>query len=75
MQKLHGQGLLGTVTVVTCLGFLLIGYDNGVMGGLVNQAAFNTTFNTPDATMIGLIVAIYEGTRRQRTPHGKELSL
>ena len=61
MQKLHGRGLLGTVTAVTCLGFMLVGYDNGVMGGLVNQKAFNTTFNTPDATMIGLIVAIYEG--------------
>ena len=62
MVELHGSALLGTVTTVTCLGFLLIGYDNGVMGGLVNQAAFNTTFHTPDATLIGLIVAIYEGT-------------
>jgi hypothetical protein len=34
--------------------------DNGVMGGLVNGVPFNKTFDTPDATMIGLIVAIYE---------------
>ena len=61
MLELQGRALLGTVTSVTCLGFLLIGYDNGVMGGLVNQPAFNTTFGTPNATMIGLIVAIYEG--------------
>ena len=60
MFDLHGSNLLGTVTTVTCLGFLLVGYDNGVMGGLVNQDAFNITFNKPDATMIGLIVAIYE---------------
>ena len=60
MVELAGRALLGTVTTVSCLGFLLIGYDNGVMGGLVNQAAFNSTFGTPDATMIGLIVALYE---------------
>lgn len=41
---------------------MAIGYDNGVMGGLVGGTPFNTTFKTPDATMIGLIVAIYEST-------------
>ena len=61
MQPLSGRALLGTVSTISCLGFLLIGYDNGLMGGLVNQAAFNTTFDTPSATIIGLIVAIYEG--------------
>lgn len=30
------------------------------MGGLVNQGAFNDTFNTPGSTMIGLIVSIME---------------
>ncbi|EKG10593.1 Sugar/inositol transporter [Macrophomina phaseolina MS6] len=42
------------------MGFLLIGFDNGLMGGLVGATAFNDTFNKPGATMIGLIVAIYE---------------
>ena len=35
--------------------------DNGLLGGLVTGDAFNTTFNTPSSTIIGLIVAIYEG--------------
>jgi hypothetical protein len=38
------------------------GYDNGVMGGLVNQPAFINTFNNPGPTMVGLIVSLYEGT-------------
>lgn len=35
-------------------------YDNGLMGGLVGQKAFNDTFASPDPTMIGLIVSIME---------------
>jgi hypothetical protein len=34
MVELRGQSLLGAVTVLTSLGFLLIGFDNGLMGGL-----------------------------------------
>ncbi|TDZ54588.1 Sugar transporter STL1 [Colletotrichum trifolii] len=60
MVELRGQQLVLAVSVLTSLGFMLIGYDNGLMGGLVNAPAFNTTFNSPDPTMIGLIVAIYE---------------
>lgn len=33
MFELRGRGLLGAVTVLTSLGFLLIGFDNGLMGG------------------------------------------
>ena len=73
MVELQGRALLGTVTTVTCLGFLLIGYDNGVMGGLVNQPAFNNTFESPDATMVGLIVAIYEGEKILRTTSDEDI--
>lgn len=62
---LEGDALLFTVTALTCLGFLLIGFDNGLMGGFVNSAAFTETFgidtNTSAGTnLIALIVAIYE---------------
>ncbi|KAE9377523.1 sugar transporter-like protein [Stipitochalara longipes BDJ] len=57
---LEGRLLFTAVTSLTCLGFLLIGYDNGLMGGLVNSTAFKTTFNSPSPTITGLIVAIYE---------------
>jgi hypothetical protein len=32
--ELQGQSLILTVSVVTSLGFMLIGFDNGLMGGL-----------------------------------------
>lgn len=34
MAKLQGTALLAAVTTLTSLGFLMIGYDNGLMGGL-----------------------------------------
>ncbi|KPM46120.1 hypothetical protein AK830_g403 [Neonectria ditissima] len=58
--ELEGRALILTVTVLTSLGFMLIGFDNGLMGGLVNSPAFNSTFDSPESDMIGLIVAIYE---------------
>jgi MFS family permease len=60
MALLEGRFLLAAVTALTCLGFLLIGYDNGLMGGLVNSDAFDATFDHPSNTITGLIVAIYE---------------
>lgn len=33
MAMLEGRWLFTAVTSLTCLGFLLIGYDNGLMGG------------------------------------------
>ncbi|TVY12510.1 Sugar transporter STL1 [Lachnellula arida] len=60
MALLQGRLLFTAVTSLTCLGFLLIGYDNGLMGGLVNSKSFTNTFNNPSPTITGLIVAIYE---------------
>lgn len=62
---LEGKALLYTVTSLTCLGFLLIGFDNGLMGGFVGGRAFTESMGidptTSDGTnMIALIVAIYE---------------
>jgi hypothetical protein len=60
MPELRGRALLLTISLLTSLGFMLIGYDNGLMGGLVGAPAFNKTFNQPSADMIGTIVAIFE---------------
>ncbi|PHH92621.1 hypothetical protein CDD83_6548 [Cordyceps sp. RAO-2017] len=57
---LRGRQLLLTVSLLTSLGFMLVGYDNGLMGGLVNSPAFKASFNSPKPRMIGLIVAIFE---------------
>ncbi|KAG9514771.1 general substrate transporter [Aureobasidium sp. EXF-12298] len=63
--QLEGNALLYTVTTLTCLGFLLIGFDNGLMGGFINGAAFTETFGIDLKTnygtnIIALIVSIYE---------------
>ncbi|QSZ32045.1 hypothetical protein DSL72_001614 [Monilinia vaccinii-corymbosi] len=60
MAVLEGRALFTAVTSLTCLGFLLIGFDNGLMGGLVDSTGFKDTFDSPNPTMTGLIVAIYE---------------
>ncbi|EFZ00038.1 hypothetical protein MHUMG1_02912 [Metarhizium humberi] len=60
VPELEGRALLLTVTALTSLGFMLIGYDNGLMGGLVNSPAFGSSFDYPDSKMIGVIVAIFE---------------
>jgi MFS family permease len=63
--QLEGNALLAAVTTLTCLGFLLIGYDNGLMGGFVNSPAFTGTLgidteSDAGTNMIALVVAIYE---------------
>ncbi|KAF7125704.1 hypothetical protein CNMCM5793_001997 [Aspergillus hiratsukae] len=60
MFQLKGAPLLGVVTVITSIGFLMIGFDNGLMGGFVNGPQFASSFGHPNATMIGFFVAIYE---------------
>ncbi len=57
---LRGKSLLAVITASCAAGFLLVGYDNGVMGGVVGLGEFNKTFNNPDANTIGNIVSLYE---------------
>jgi uncharacterized membrane protein YphA (DoxX/SURF4 family) len=60
MAQLKGRALLLTISLLTSLGFMLIGFDNGLMGGLVGAPAFNKTFDHPSADIVGTIVAIFE---------------
>ncbi len=39
---------------------MLIGYDNGVFGGIINGAPFQDTFHHPSAATLGTMTAIYE---------------
>lgn len=57
---LSGRALLTAVTICCSLGFLLVGYDNGVMGGVIDTAAFDRTFKDPSAATTGNIVSLYE---------------
>lgn len=40
MLELRGPALLAAVTTLTSLGFLMIGYDNGLLGGLGGYNVF-----------------------------------
>ncbi|KAI5452308.1 hypothetical protein NCC49_000871 [Naganishia albida] len=59
-MPLQGRALLALITCLTATGFMLIGYDNGVMGGVINGSGFQKTFNDPSPGLLGTIVAIYE---------------
>lgn len=63
--NLEGNALLYTVTLLTCLSFLLIGFDNGLMGGFSNGTPFLDSLDINIDTnagvdIVALIVAIYE---------------
>ena len=61
---LRGHSLLAAVTVLTSLGFMLIGYDNGLMGGFAYTPSFENTFGINQTSwngqLIGFIVSMYE---------------
>lgn len=68
MTFLKGRALNWAITATAGSGFLLFGYDQGVMSGLLTGDAFTRTFpeiDTTDgaggsATLQGTVVAIYE---------------
>ncbi|KAH8649135.1 sugar transporter STL1 [Xylariales sp. PMI_506] len=68
MTFLTGRPLNWAITAAAGAGFLLFGYDQGVMSGLLTGAAFTKTFPQIDlteggggsASLQGTVVAIYE---------------
>ncbi|KAJ6112032.1 Major facilitator superfamily domain general substrate transporter [Penicillium sp. IBT 18751x] len=60
-MALKGKYLHWAVTAASCQAFLLLGYDQGVMSGLVGaNNEFGKQFNHPDATMQGILTSIYD---------------
>jgi hypothetical protein len=51
MHELKGRRLLIAVSILTSLGFLLIGFDNGLMGGLGVYNIASPTLRTTELTM------------------------
>ncbi|KAH7922505.1 general substrate transporter [Leucogyrophana mollusca] len=59
--SLRGKYLVWAITACCCQGFLLLGYDQGVMSGIIGaNNQFGMDFGEPDPTTQGLIVAIYD---------------
>ncbi|KXX80422.1 Sugar transporter STL1 [Madurella mycetomatis] len=59
---LSGRPLSLAISTVATTGFLLFGYDQGVMSGIITAPAFNNMFEETrdNSTMQGLVTAIYE---------------
>ena len=59
---LTGRPLSLMVSVIATTGFLLFGYDQGVMSGIISADAFNNYFpqTKGDSTWQGFVTAIYE---------------
>lgn len=58
--KATGSSLRHRITAACGAGFLLFGYDQGVFGGLLSNKLFLETFNYPNSTIQGQIVATYD---------------
>ncbi|TDL25436.1 general substrate transporter [Rickenella mellea] len=60
-MALSGKALVWAITACCCQGFLLLGYDQGVMSGIIGaDNQFGKDFNHPNPTAQGTIVAIYD---------------
>ncbi|QKX59670.1 uncharacterized protein TRUGW13939_06810 [Talaromyces rugulosus] len=59
---LSGRPLSLTISTIATMGFLLFGYDQGVMSGIISDVAFNDVFTATknNNTMQALVTAIYE---------------
>ncbi|KAI8884489.1 general substrate transporter [Backusella circina FSU 941] len=60
MFDLKGKALMKASTLLAAIGFLLFGYDQGVMSGVVANDMFKETMGFPSSALMGAIVALYE---------------
>ncbi|KAF2228637.1 general substrate transporter [Viridothelium virens] len=59
LRLLKGSLLLVLITIASCCGFLLFGYDNGVFSGIIVNPWFLKTFHHPSSSLLGTISALY----------------
>ncbi|CAE6459452.1 unnamed protein product [Rhizoctonia solani] len=61
MRAFEGGALLGMVTTLTTLGFMLVGYDIGrTVSGVIENESFKKSFDYPSPALLGTIVAVLE---------------
>ena len=57
---LHGPWLVAAITSVCSAGFLLFGYDQGVMSGVVISKYWLEQMDNPSSIMVGTMTALYD---------------
>ncbi|OJJ50375.1 hypothetical protein ASPZODRAFT_13459 [Penicilliopsis zonata CBS 506.65] len=60
MYQPRGKTLSALISAACSMGFLLFGYDQGVMGGIIDSSSFVKQFNHPSALQQGLITGLYD---------------
>lgn len=60
LSRLRGGPLVAAITSVCSAGFLLFGYDQGVMSGVVISPSWLAAMNHPSDLEIGTITALYD---------------
>lgn len=55
----RGLSLQIAISTVCTIAFILFGYDQGVFSGIVGNTDFLKTVGNPDASLLGIIVSIY----------------
>ena len=60
ISGLTGAPLLGMLTSICCTGFLLLGYDLGVMSGVVISKYWLAQMGNPSTIMMSTITALYD---------------
>ncbi|KAK9371425.1 general substrate transporter [Lipomyces kononenkoae] len=58
--ELEGTRLHAVLIVACGLCFSMFGYDQGVVGGFINNPVFLSTIGNPNPTIQGLVVSIYD---------------
>ena len=58
-QKLRGSALIWAITLSSGSCYVLFGYDQGVLGGLVSQPSFLNAIGNPNPSYLGTIIALY----------------
>ncbi|KAF2642215.1 general substrate transporter [Massarina eburnea CBS 473.64] len=60
-HEFRGKTLIYAITAAACQAFLLLGFDQGVMAGIIGaDNRFGQDFNRPDPSMQGNITALYD---------------
>lgn len=59
MLKLEGRSLQTAIAVSAGSAYLLFGYDQGVLGGLVSYPGFLSAIGNPSSGYLGTIVALF----------------